>query len=181
MSSISGVDSNSLLNTLLSSLKDSASSTSSQTVESDGTGTEQTTSDSAATSTNSLVDQLKISFLQNQYSFMTSLLNSDDSTSSDSLTSLSQNSAAANNSQLVQLMAALNLSSSSSGSDDSATSLLQSLGKSSLSQSDSDVLKAAMENILKSYGNDINSSTQEILNKYISLLSDTSSLIKTTV
>jgi hypothetical protein len=180
MSSISGVDSNSLLNTLLRSINNSASSTSSQTTESDGTDTQQTTSESAATLTTSLVDQLKNSILQNQYSFMTSLLNSDESASSDSLTSLLQNSESANNSQFVQLSAALNISSSSSGSDDLTTNLLQSLASNSLSQSNIDSIKSAMENLLKSYGSDINSSTKEILNKYISLLADTSLLIKTT-
>jgi hypothetical protein len=127
-----------------------------------------------------LVDQLKISFLQNQYSFMTSLFSPDDSTSPDSLASVlgnaeanKVNSIAASNPQLAQLFNASNSSSSSSGSDDLTTSLLQSLGSSSLSQSNLDSIKTAMESLLKSNGSDINSSTQETVNKYISLLSNT--------
>lgn len=182
MSLISGVDSSGFLNTLLIPLNNSSSSTSSQTTESDDTDTEQTTSDSTSTATSTipLVDQLTISLLQNQYSFMTSLLDSDDSTSLNSSTPLLENSEDANNSQLDQLLAALDLSSSSSGSNDPTASILQSLESGSLSQSDLDSIKTATENLLKSYGSDINSSTQEILNKYFSLLSDTSSPVETT-
>lgn len=188
MSSISGVNSSSPLNTLLSSLSNSASSASSKTAESDGADTQQTTSDSAATSTTSSVDQMKISLLQNQYSFMESLFNSDDSTSSDSLTSVLENAAAdkmsnveASNPQLAQLFNTLNLSSSSSASNDPTESLLQSLGSSGLSQSNLDSIKTAMDNLLKSYGSEINSSTQKIMNKYSPSSPDTWSPIKTTV
>jgi hypothetical protein len=190
MSSISGVDSKSLLNVLLNSLSNSKSSDAAQNTESESTDTQQTTSDSATASINSL-DQLKISFLQNQYSFITSLLNSDDSTSADSANSLASvlenaeagktNDIIASNPQLAQLFNALNLSLPSSESNDLTTSLLESLDSSSLSQSDLDSIKTAMENLLKSYGTDINSSAQEILNKYLSSSSDKSSVIKTTV
>jgi endonuclease III len=150
-----------------------------------------TTSDSTATSTKSLLDQMKSSFLQNQYSFMTSLLYPDNSTSSDSSDSLTSilenveadktNNVIANNPQLAQLFNALNLSSSSSGSSDLTTSLLQSLDSKGLSESNSASIKTAMENLLKSYGSDINSSTQEILNKYLSLSYDKPPQIKTIV
>ena len=188
MSSISGINSSSLLNTLFNSLNTSASSSSSQNTESDGTDTQQATSDAPATSINSLVDQLKISFLQNQCSFITALFNSDDSTSSDSLTSLlgnaeadKTNNAITSNSQLAQLFAALNLSSSSSGSNDPATSILQSLDSSDLSQNNSEAIRTALENLLKYSGSDVNSSAQGILDQYLSLAPDKSSLIKTTV
>jgi hypothetical protein len=42
--------------------------------EAENTDTRQTTSNSAATSTKSFVNQLNITFLQNQYSFMTYML-----------------------------------------------------------------------------------------------------------
>jgi len=83
--------------------------------------------------------------------------------------------------KLAQLFDALNLSSSASGSSDLTTSLLQSLEESGLSQSNSTSIQTAMENLLKSSGNSGNSSAQEILNKYISSMSNTASLIKTMV
>jgi hypothetical protein len=179
MSSISGIDSNNLVNALLNSLNNSASSDASQNAESESADTQQRTSDSTIESKISLSDQLKISSLQNQCSFMTSLLNSDNSASSASLNSFWGNAETTNNSQLDQLVNALNLNLSSSGSNDLTTSLLQSLDSSGLSQSNSTSIQTVMENLLKSSGNSGNSSAQEILNKYIS--SNTASLIKTTV
>ena len=179
MSSISGIDSNSLVNALLSYLNKSTNADSSQSKETDATDTEQTTSDSTVTSKLSLSDQLKISSLQNQNSFITSLFNSDNSTASDSQKSFWENDESTNNLQLTQLSSALNSSSSkSSGTNDLITSLIQSLDG---SNSDSASLQTAMETLLKSSGSTGSSSTQETLNKYLSLLSNESSLIKTTV
>lgn len=142
MSSISGINSNSLLNTLISSLTDSANSDSSSSTESEVTDTQQTISDSTTTSITTLIDQMKIISLQNQYSFITSLFNSDDSFSSDSLTSLMENKNTASNTQISQSLTALNSSSSSDSG--------------------------------------VSSTTQEIFDQYLSLLSDKSSLIKIT-
>jgi len=188
MSSIYGIDSNNLVNALLNSLKNTASSDAIQNAESASTDPQQTTSDSADTSV-SLLDQLKASFLQDQYSFISRLFNSNDSASSDSMVSLwgntggadETNNLIADNPQLAQLFDALNLSSSASGSSDLTTSLLQSLEESGLSQSNSTSMQTVMENLLKSSGNSGNSSAQEILNKYISSMSNTASLIKTMV
>jgi acetyl/propionyl-CoA carboxylase alpha subunit len=188
MSLISGIDSNSLLNTLFNSLNNSANSKSSPNTETSVTDTQQTTSDSAAESINSLLDQMKISLMHNQYSFMTSLFSPDDSTPSDSLTSVLENAStdkknnvSASNPQLAQLFNALNLSSSSAASNDPTESLLQSLDGSSLSRNNSDSMQTAMEDLLNSSGNTINSSAQGILDQYHSLLPDKSSLIKTIV
>jgi hypothetical protein len=174
MSSISGIDSSSLSNALLSYLNKSAKADSSQSTETDANDTQQITSDSAVISKLSLSDQLKISSLQNQCSLITSMLNSDNSTSSESQNSFWENEESTNNSQLAQLLAALNSSSSSSsGTNDLITSLLQSLDG-----SNSDSLQTAVETLLQSSGSDVNSET---LNQYLSLLSGESSLIKTTV
>jgi hypothetical protein len=174
MSSISSVNSNSILNILLNSLTNSESSDSSQNTESESTDAEQATSESTLTSKLSLSDQLKISSLQNQCSFMTSLWDSNNSTPSESQNSFWENEKSTNNSQLAQLLATLNSSSSSSsGNNDIITSLLQSLDG-----SNSDSLQTMVETLLKSSGSDVNSET---LNQYLSLLSNTSSLIKTTV
>jgi hypothetical protein len=187
MSSISGINSSSLLNILSNSLNASASSNAEQNTMSDSTDT-QATSDAADASISSLVDQLKISFLQNQYSFLAALSDPDDSTSSDSLTSLLENAETdktnnvmTSNLQLAQLLAMLNSSSASSESDDPAISILQSPDSSDLSQNNSDALRTALESLLKFSGNDVNSSTRGMLDQYLSRAANNSSQIKTTV
>jgi trimeric autotransporter adhesin len=182
MSSISGIDSNNLLNALCNSLNKSTSSDTAQSTESESTATQQTTADSTSESKISLSDQLKIASLQNQCSLMASLLNGDDSASSDSLNSFWGADATTNNSQIDQLLSELNSSSSSSSeTNDLITSLVQSLGDSDSAQSNSTSIQTVIENLLKSSGSTDNSSALEALSKYLSSLSDTSSLIKTTV
>jgi hypothetical protein len=194
MSSISGIDSNSSLNTLLSYLNKTANSSSSSETDSSGTAASQTTPDSTTVSINSLLEQMKISLLQNQSSFMTSLFSIDDASSSDSSGSLDPlssilgkaetdkiNNAEATDTQLAQLINVLNSSSSSSASDDTIENLLQSLGGSDTSQSNSELIQTVLAYLLKSTGSASNSSAQGILDQYLSPSADKSSLIKTVV
>lgn len=191
MSSISGIDSSSLLYSLFNSLNNPASSNTSPNTETSGTDTQEASAASAATSTNSLLDQMKISSLQNQCSFVASLFSSDDptsSTSADSLTSVLENaetekmsSAFGSNTQLAQLFNALNLSSSSSATNNPLESLLQSLDGSGLSQNNSDAILTALEDLSNSSGNTVNSSAQGLLDQYHSLSAEKSSQIKTIV
>jgi hypothetical protein len=76
--SVSGVDSSSLLNTLFNSLNNPVSSDSSPNAGSSSNDGQQTTPLSAVTSINSLLDEMKFSFLQNQYYFVASLFDPDD-------------------------------------------------------------------------------------------------------
>lgn len=188
MSSISGIDSSSLLNTLFNSSNNSASANSSPNTESTGTDTQQATSASAGASLSSLLEQMELSFLQDQYSFMTSLFSSDDSSSPDSLTSIlgnaetdKINSMEASNPQLTQLFSTLNSSSSSAASNDPTETLLQSLEGSGSSQGNSDPMQTVMEDLLNYSGNTGNSSAQGILDQYLSSSPAISSSIKTTV
>jgi hypothetical protein len=188
MSPISGIDSSSLLNALSNSLNNSAKPNSPSDTEPAGTDTQQATSASAATSLSSLLEQMELSFLQNQYSFMTSLFSSDDSSSPDSLASVLGNAETdningieASNPQLTQLFNTLNSSSLSSASNDPTETLLQSFDGSGLSQSNSNSLQTTIEDLLNSSGSTANSSAQGILDQYLSLSPSKSSLIKTTV
>ena len=187
MSLISGIDSSSLVNALSNSLNNAANPKSSSNKESAGTDTQQATAASAAASLSSLLEQMELSFLQDQCSFMTSLFGSEDSTSPDSLASVLGNaetdkisSMEASNPQLAQLFNTLNSSSLSAAANDPTETLLQSLEGSGSSQSNSDPMQTAMEELLNSSGNTINSSAQGILDQYLSLSPSKSSSIKTT-
>lgn len=174
MSTISGVNSSSILNILLNSLTNSEGSDSSQNADAESTDTEQATYETISTSALSLSDQLKISFLQNQCSLMSSLWDSNNSASTESLNSFWETEKSTNSSQLAQLLAALNSSaSSSSENNDPMITILQSLNG-----SNSDSLQTVLETLLQSSGVDV---TSETLNQYLSSLSEGSSFIKTTV
>ena len=128
MSPISGIDSNSLLSVLSNSLNNSASPKSSSNTDSTATDTQQATPASATTSIDSLLELMKISFLRDQYSFMTSLFGSEDSTSPDSLAAVLGNAETdkinnmeTSNPQIAQLINILNSSSSSAASNDPTT------------------------------------------------------------
>ncbi len=176
MSSISGVDTKSLLNTILSLNKaedvNSSSNDSSENEEVQSTNSGLTLS---------LPDQLKILFLQSQCSFITSIFDSDISSSPDSLTSFFGDEESTNILGISQLIAGSLNSSSTSSTSEYITNLLQSVNSSTSTQNDLDAVQTTIASLLKSSVNSGGSSAQEILEKYLSSSTNGSALIKTAV
>ncbi|MEN6620079.1 MAG: hypothetical protein ABFD50_00805 [Smithella sp.] len=177
--SISGIDTKNILNTLLFLNKSEDSNPSSnETTENEEAESANQDTNTQMASTLSLPDQLKILFLQSQCSYITSLLDSDDSSSSNALISASGNEESmVGYSGLSQLIATSNSSSADSSiSNDFITNILQSLNSSSSSQNNSNAIQTAVEKLIENSGIEGNLSAQKILENFSS--SNGASLIK---